>query len=292
MWKHIALAIIVMVVAPPGYTCGDIFDFDCNLKHGGLSPGNIQRQTGKAVGDVAATGRKAVQDVANALNELQASGLSGPTLEAAIQSSHDSAQTGARPIPPGMREQLSGYASEDSMNRVRYKVGDNGFVNLARLLEQSGAARAVTLIDVVIFRTNEDAQNPATWAHELMHVDQYHEWGLHSFAVQYARNANRVENPAYAKESGYDDWAEENPRTAATAPIPAPPPPVVPAPQVVVSGGNNGRFVSGAQLQQCGCWGPTTGMNADNRCTRGASIAVACQGFCSAGGTPYRWICQ
>ncbi|WP_198044302.1 eCIS core domain-containing protein [Cupriavidus taiwanensis] len=284
MWKHIAFAIIGVTVAPPGYPCGGIFDVDCNLRHGGLSPGNIQRQTGKALGDVAATGRKAVQDVANALNELQASALSGPTLEAAIQSSHDSAQTGAQPIPPAMRQQLTGYASEDSMNRVRYKVGDNGFVNLARLLEQGGAARAVTLIDVVVFRTNEDAQDPATWAHELMHVDQYHEWGLHSFAVQYARNANAVENPAYAKENGYDDWVQQNQRTAATTPIPAAPPLVV--------GGDNGRFISGAQIQQCGCWGPTTGINADNRCTRGASIAVACQGFCAAGGMPYRWICQ
>jgi hypothetical protein len=66
------------------------------------------------------------QGIANALNELQASVLSGPTLERAIQLSHDSAIGGAMPIPPDVRQALTGYASEDSMNRVRYKIGDNG----------------------------------------------------------------------------------------------------------------------------------------------------------------------
>jgi Domain of unknown function (DUF4157) len=93
------------------------------------------------------------------------------------------------------------------MNRVRYKIGDNGFANLAHLLEQGGAAAAVTLIDVVVFRGPSEAADPAMWAHELTHVDQYRDWNVHSFAVQYTRNWRGVEDPAYAKGNGYQAWA-------------------------------------------------------------------------------------
>jgi hypothetical protein len=92
------------------------------------------------------------------------------------------------------------------MNRVRYKIGDNGFVNLAHLLEQGGVASAVTLIDVVVFRGPSEADDLSIWAHELTHVDQYRSWGVHSFAVQYARNWRSVENPAYAKGDGFWAW--------------------------------------------------------------------------------------
>ncbi|WP_247390411.1 DUF4157 domain-containing protein [Bradyrhizobium sp. 143] len=85
------------------------------------------------------------------------------------------------------------------MNRVRYKIGDNGFADLAHLLEQGGAAAAVTLIDVVVFRGPSEAADPSIWAHELTHVDQYAAWGVHSFAEQYTRNWHGVEDPAYKR---------------------------------------------------------------------------------------------
>jgi hypothetical protein len=189
-----------------GFACGGIFDAGCNLTHGGMSPGNILRQTQKAGQDTVNTVAKAQQDVANALNELQASLLTGPTLEQAIIASHNTAINGAVPIPPNVRRALTGYASEDSMNRVRYKIGDSGFANLAHLIEQGGKADAVTLIDVVIFRGPSEANDLSTWAHELTHVDQYRDWGVHSFAVQYTRNWRSVEDPAYAKGNGFDAW--------------------------------------------------------------------------------------
>jgi hypothetical protein len=75
------------------------------------------------------------------------------------------------------------------------------------LIEQGGMAAAVTLIDVVVFRGPSEATDPSTWAHELTHVDQYRDWGVNSFAVQYVRNWHGVENPAYAKGDGYASWA-------------------------------------------------------------------------------------
>lgn len=202
MSKHvrqvvITVGIIAASLSPgsPVRACGGIFDVACNLSHGGLSPGNIARQT-----------QDAVQNVANAVNELQASVLTGPSLEQAIIASRNSAINGSMPIPPMIRQQLAGYVSDDVLNRARYKIGDNGFFNLARLIEQGGGARAVTLIDVIIFIGPSEANDPALWAHELTHVEQYRDWGAHSFSVQYARNWNSVENPAYARQNGYWPW--------------------------------------------------------------------------------------
>ncbi len=111
------ISLSALLPASVAFACGGFLDAKCNLEHGGLSPGNIAKQTQKAGQDAANTVAKAGQDVANAINELQASVLSGPTLERAIIASHDTAINGAMPIPPLIRQQLTGYASEDSMNR-------------------------------------------------------------------------------------------------------------------------------------------------------------------------------
>jgi len=251
------ISLSAFIPASPAFACGGIFDVACNVTHGGLSPGNIVKQTQKAGQDTANTVAKAGQDVANAINELQASVLSGPTLEQAIIASHNTAINGAMPIPPQIRQQLTGYASEDSMNRVRYKIGDNGFANLAHLLEQGGVAAAVTLIDVVVFRGPSEAADPSIWAHELTHVDQYRDWGVHSFAVQYARNWRSVEDPAYAKGNGYQAWvANSGNRIAGQFALPQ----SYPAPQSVGAFcyTQGGRFGPGP-LQPVGspCWANT-----------------------------------
>jgi hypothetical protein len=147
--------------------------------------------------------------IGHAVNEAQAQ-ATGAWLEQWIIASHNTAVSGAMPIPPLIRQALTGYASEDSMNRVRYKIGDNGFLNLADVIEKGGRVQAVTLIDVIIFRGPSEASDPSLWAHELTHVDQYRDWGVHSFAIQYARDYNTVEAPAYAKGDGYSTWAQNH----------------------------------------------------------------------------------
>lgn len=268
------------------HACGGIFDVACNLQHGGMSPGNIVKQTQKAGSDVVNAGSKAVQDVANALNELQASVLTGPTLEQAILASRNTAINGAMPIPPHIRRQLTGYASEDSMNRVRYKIGDNGFVNLARLLEQGGLADAVTLIDVVVFRGPTEAADLSTWAHELTHVDQYAA-GVHSFAVRYARNWQSIENPAYEKGSGFASW-----QRASSTPIPALGPMAGQPYQLPGQQQAQAGFPSGFGMQICGCYGPTTGLAPEPKCASGTVRINMCAGMCPGGGSPYAWLCE
>lgn len=253
--RFLVLLVTLILGANIAFACGGIFDVACNLQHGGMSPDNIRRQAEKAAQDAAETARKAAQDtansaakagqdVANAINELQASVLSGPALEQAIIASRDTAINGAMPIPPHIRQQLIGYVSEDSLNRARYKIGDNGFVNLARLLEQGGTASAVTLIDVIVFIGPSEAEDPALWAHELTHVEQYRDWGVHSFAVQYARNHGSVEDPAYAKGNGYWGWRQQN-GSATTASTPGPFPMPIPNAGAFCFVMNFGRFGPG-----------------------------------------------
>jgi hypothetical protein len=212
-WSVLALVLIAHDTAQADNLFGgknSIFNNPGQLKGGPNSVINNPGQLKGGPNSVINNPGQVPQGIANALNELQASVLTGPTLERAITESRNTAINGAMPIPPDVRRDLTGYASADSMNRVRYKVGDNGFANLAHLLEQGGVASAVTLIDVIVFRGPTEAADRSTWAHELTHVDQYRDWGVHSFAVQYARNWRSVEDPAYAKGNGYEAWAANN----------------------------------------------------------------------------------
>jgi len=279
-YKGYVLIFLAASVSNTAAACGGIFDVACNLQHGGLSPGNIIAQTQKAGQDVTNTAQKATQDVANAINELQANLLSGPALEQAIIASRNTAINGAMPIPPNIRQQLTGYASEDSMSRVRYKIGDNGFVNLARLLEQGGLASAVTLIDVIVFRGPSEANDPSLWAHELTHVDQYRD-GTHSFAVRYTRNWQTIENPAYEKGDNFFNWQANN--GGMPNPTPTPFPNQLPTQQPQIALG----LQSGAGMLVCGCYGPGPAIAAEPRCASGAVRANMCPGACPGPMGPY-----
>jgi hypothetical protein len=191
------------------------------------------------------------QGLANALNELQASVLTGPTLERAIVESRNTAINGSMPIPPNIRQAMTGYIDEDSLNRARFKISDNGFVNLARLIEQGGQASAVTLIDVIVFRGPSEANDLSLWAHELTHVGQYAAWGVHSFAVQYARNWRSVEDPAYAKGNGFAAWYNQN-----QANMPPPTMSVNTLPQVYPLPPANMRQVGAFCYTRAGRFGP------------------------------------
>lgn len=217
--------------------------------------------------------------VGHAVNEAQAQ-ASGLALEQWINESRNTAINGAIPIPYDIRQKLTGYASENSMNRARYKIGDNGFFNLANIIEKGGFASAVTLNDVIVFRGPSEANNLSIWAHELTHVDQYSDWGVHDFAIRYMRDYSLVENPAYAKGDGYNAWSQSRQQNVQQPQI------IVPQPNV------SGGWPSGFQTQQCGCWGYTTGINPDGRCQSGGVVAVVCAGLCPDGGSPYGWVCN
>lgn len=105
-------------------------------------------------------------------------------------------------MPLHIRAQLTPFYSEQLLDLVRYQIGDNTQLSAANAMLQNPDVNAVTLLDVVVFRHAEDAQNNTLlWAHELKHVEQYQEWGVEGFASRYTRDYRVVEAPAYAMQS-------------------------------------------------------------------------------------------
>ena len=132
------------------------------------------------------------------LSQVAASGL-----QAWLEKSHRAAAAGdLQKIPLNIRAQLEPYYSLQVLDSVRYKVGDDVELNAAHTMLQNPDVNAVTMIDIIVFRHEEDAQNNvALWAHELKHVEQYQQWGAAEFALRYVRDYTQVEAPAYGIQS-------------------------------------------------------------------------------------------
>ncbi|SEE03692.1 protein of unknown function [Pseudomonas frederiksbergensis] len=115
------------------------------------------------------------------------------------QARADAASAGIQPIPSHIRERLLRWYDPSVLDAARYKVSDNGQFNAATAMLQNPDVGAVTLIDIILFRDAQNAeQDIALWAHELKHVQQYQEWGVEGFAQRYTQDFNAVEAPAYA----------------------------------------------------------------------------------------------
>ncbi|CAG8865860.1 hypothetical protein PS861_01074 [Pseudomonas fluorescens] len=115
------------------------------------------------------------------------------------QARAEAANAGIQPIPPHIREQLLHWYAPSVLDTARYKISDNGQFNAATAMLQNPDVGAVTLIDIILFRDAQSAeQDIALWAHELKHVQQYQEWGVLGFAQRYTQDFNAVEAPAYA----------------------------------------------------------------------------------------------
>lgn len=115
------------------------------------------------------------------------------------QARAEAASAGIQPIPPHIREQLLRWYDPSVLDAASYKVSDNGQFSAANAMLQNPDVGAVTLIDIILFRDTQTAeQDIALWAHELKHVQQYQEWGVEGFAQRYTQDFNAVEAPAYA----------------------------------------------------------------------------------------------
>nr|WP_256584004.1 DUF4157 domain-containing protein [Pseudomonas sp. SDI] len=129
------------------------------------------------------------------VGRLAASGLAGW-----LKLSRDTAAAGeVLPIPLHIRAQLEPFYDFQVLDAARYKVGNAEQIDAATAMLQNPDVNAVTLVDIIVFRSAEDAQNNAAlWAHELKHVQQYQQWGIEEFATRYTRDYEAVEAPAYA----------------------------------------------------------------------------------------------
>ena len=118
-----------------------------------------------------------------------------------LQQAHASAEASRpapQPIPLHMRARLQEHFDAQVLESVRYRLGDDQDFTAANAMLHNPDVRAVTLLDIIVFRHPEDAaNNTALWAHELKHVEQYLQWGAEGFARHYSQDFNSVEKPAY-----------------------------------------------------------------------------------------------
>jgi hypothetical protein len=98
----------------------------------------------------------------------------------------------------------------NTLNSTAFLIGGVGGINVANVAIKCGHARAVTLVDTIVFADAGSADDLSIWAHELHHVRQFSEWGSHSFSVQYCRSYNGVENAAYDQQNRFVNWWAQN----------------------------------------------------------------------------------
>ena len=136
--------------------------------------------------------------ITDSMNQIAAS-----SLQRWLEASRNSASVaGVEGIPLHIRAALESYYDLQVLDAVRYQVGNSVALNAANTMLQNPDVNAVTLLDIIVFRHAEDAQNNiALWAHELKHVQQYQQWGAAQFASNYTRDYRTVEAPAYAIQS-------------------------------------------------------------------------------------------
>ena len=119
-----------------------------------------------------------------------------PVLAGLIEQSRDDAiARGVGEIPAPIRAAFDGFVPAQVLAQVRWRVdGETGLAG--RLLFQSGAARALTLDNVILFASAEEAANVKLWAHELYHVMQYRQWGIDGFAERFVDDHRTLEHDA------------------------------------------------------------------------------------------------
>lgn len=116
---------------------------------------------------------------------------------------------GVRPMPVWIRHRLLGYFPASLLDRARYRAGTTNPFSLPGLAFGYGDATAMTLGEVVLFKTEATAQTDVkTWAHELTHVMQYHRWGLEGFADRYVRETAKVEQEAIDNANRFEHWRQ------------------------------------------------------------------------------------
>lgn len=111
----------------------------------------------------------------------------GEIWEAAIQESRKQAKPG-KPIPPFIRKQLEPYFESQILDLVRWtRNTGNGFSLSSHLAITFGNKGAITLGDIIVFKSEDEALNDiGLWAHELEHIKQYQLLGIDHFAEYYA----------------------------------------------------------------------------------------------------------
>jgi len=148
---------------------------------------------------LAAMGTEALAAAANGLDLLDPAvrDIAAPAIAAWVMDSRDAAVArGVEKIPTEVRDALNGFVPHEILERVRWRSDDEAF-SISQSLFVAGYASALTLEDVVLFASTENANDPKLWAHEIYHVMQYEEWGVDGFVTRYLTDRASVERDAW-----------------------------------------------------------------------------------------------
>jgi len=132
----------------------------------------------------------------------------GQALAALIDSARRQAiADGVATIPPVIYRSLLGFFPADLLQKVRFAVGSAEPLDLPSLAFSYGDAVAMTLGEIVLFKSERNAKTDAKlWAHELTHVMQYQRWGIGGFADRYVRDSASVEREAIDNAKRFAAW--------------------------------------------------------------------------------------
>ncbi len=147
-----------------------------------------------ALDTLAAAGAELAALFASGYEALDAEARS--TLVAWLGASRDEAiARGVERMPAEFLEAFDGYLPDDVLASVRWRIEPDS-VLIGQNLFQPGM-RAVTLDNVILFASAEEAANIKLWAHELYHVLQYRQWGIEGFVAHYLADRAAVEREAW-----------------------------------------------------------------------------------------------
>jgi hypothetical protein len=112
----------------------------------------------------------------------------------------NTARVDASPVPAAIKEALAGWFDNGLLEDIRFKVGDESFFYSSSFIADTSA---VTVVDVIVFKSAAAASTPALWAHQLVHAKQFREWGASTYLNRFFQNRDEVEAPAKAIERDY-----------------------------------------------------------------------------------------
>ena len=108
-------------------------------------------------------------------------------------------RSGAAPVPDALKRRFRTHFPDDVLEGTRWIVAAPNS-RLGRILARWPVEEgAVTLGDVIVFKTRAASRNRRLFAHELAHVVQYRRLGIGPFARLYARDPEPIEAEARAK---------------------------------------------------------------------------------------------
>jgi hypothetical protein len=106
---------------------------------------------------------------------------------------------GVEPVPAALKRKFRKHYDEGVLDEARWTVAEPGS-RLGRVLARWPAEHgAVTLGNVIVFKTRRASRNRGLFAHELAHVEQYRELGISEFARRYAKDMEPIEAEASRK---------------------------------------------------------------------------------------------